>query len=69
MSDPASLNMGPNKAIAAGAGSGLGGAVATIIMATVWKNADPAVASALTTLMTGAVAMAAAYLTPHGGKE
>lgn len=52
----------PNKAIAAGAGSGLGGALAVLIIALWWPGADATVAAALTTVTTAAVSAVSTYL-------
>jgi hypothetical protein len=49
-----------NKAIGAGSGGGIGGALAVILIALAWPKAD-----ALTTLFSAATAYAGAYLTPH----
>ena len=57
----------PNKAIAAGAGSGVGGALAILIIALWWPNADATVASALTTVMTTLVGTISAYVTKMEG--
>jgi predicted anti-sigma-YlaC factor YlaD len=54
-----------NKAIGAGSGGGIGGALAVILIALAWPKADATVAAALTTLFSAATAYAGAYLTPH----
>ncbi len=66
--------IGTNKATAgsvgAGGGAGIGGAVATLILAAM-HNTDPTVAVALSTVLSAVIgaggAYLAAYLTPHGG--
>jgi hypothetical protein len=57
----------PNKAIASGAGSGVGGAIAILIIALFWPHADANAAMALTVVCTAVVSTVATYLTPHGG--
>jgi hypothetical protein len=57
----------PNKAMAAGAGSGVAGALATLIIAKWWPGADATVAAALTTVLTVPVAFLSAWLAKFEG--
>ena len=57
----------PNKAISAGAGSGLGGAIATLIIALFWHTADPDAAAALATVCGALVSVVSTYLTKMEG--
>lgn len=57
----------PNKAIAAGAGSGVGGAIAVLIIALFWPNADASVSAALTTVCSALVSVASTYFTKMEG--
>lgn len=57
----------PNKAVAAGASGGLGGAIATLIIAGAWPTADASVAAALTTVCSAIVAFIGTYLTKMEG--
>lgn len=65
--------MDQNKAIGGAVGgagaSGVGGAVATLVVSIWWKNADPGTVAALTTLINAVIgaggAYLGAYLTPH----
>ena len=76
-SDPAQIkvtapSLAPtNKAVAATGGSAIGAALSTLVL----YGFDPhqhlpaAVATAITTLVTACVTLAAAYFTPPGGNE
>lgn len=57
----------PNKAVAAASGSGLAGAIVTMIVILWWKDAPPDGVAALTTLVAAGVSFVTTYLTPHNG--
>lgn len=57
----------PNKAMAAAGGVGIGGAVATLIVALFWKSADANSVAAMTTLLNAAVGGFGAWLAKFEG--
>jgi hypothetical protein len=59
------MDTGQNKALAAAGGSGVGGAIATLMLTLLWPQADAGSAGAVTTLVTAVVAYLSAYLVPH----
>lgn len=55
----------PTKAVAAGASSGLAGAVTTLFLGLLWPTADANTAAALTTVFGAVFAFVGAYLPTH----
>ncbi len=61
--------MDQNKALAAGGGGVLGGALAQLVIALFWPKADAATAAALSTVLGTLTSYAGAYLIPHKSVE